>query len=123
MAAHAPTRAHTASDESGTRICASPGENRSHRPARPPHGDSSWRIEDHVCRVCFNRVLSRPADEGGRIYRCTGCGLEAAGHAPSVVCACGMRLKNGRDLGVRCVLNESPSPEAPVQVVARQVVT
>lgn len=82
-----------------------------------------WRIEDHVCRVCFSRVLSRPGEDGGRLYRCSGCGTEAVGHAASSICACGLKLKNGRDLGVRCVVNESPSPEAPVQVVARQVVT
>lgn len=83
----------------------------------------SWAIEDHVCRICFSRILSMPAEGRGRIYRCAGCGEQATSANPSSICACGIKLKNGRDLGVRCVINDAPSPEAPVQVVARQVVT
>lgn len=75
-----------------------------------------------MCRVCFSRIVSRPGEDG-RIYRCSGCGLETTGHSPSVLCACGMKLHNGHNLGVRCVTNEAPTPEAPAEVVARQVVT
>lgn len=82
---------------------------------------SVWHIEDHVCRVCFSRVLSQPGDDG-RVWRCSGCGAEGHGRSASTICACGLKLKNGRDLGVRCVVNDAPSPEAPVEVVARQVV-
>lgn len=82
-----------------------------------------WRIEDHVCRICFSRVLSRPDSDGGRVYRCSGCGSRAVGHSPSLVCACGLKTRNGHNLGIRCIVNDAPSPEAPVQVVARQVVT
>lgn len=84
--------------------------------------DSSWRLEPHCCRVCFGRIASRKSGNG-RTYQCTNCGLEAAGHKPSVVCACGLKLRkrkgDGRsaetmaDAGIRCHPNKRISPEFP----------
>lgn len=122
MGTEAENRAVAAPEGGQTYDGATIGQKRHQRPAKRPHGDEGWRIEDHACRVCFSRIVSRPAD-GGRVYRCSGCGLEASGHTPSVICACGLKFKNGHSMGVRCVLNDAPTPEAPAEVVARQVVT
>ena len=83
----------------------------------------AWCLEPHVCRVCFSRLVSRPNPKQGldaqakpsRLYHCTNCGLEAAGSAPEVLCACGMKMrkstKSGRtrvalaDAGIRCTAN------------------
>jgi hypothetical protein len=87
-----------------------------------------WRLEPHVCAVCFARVASCPdGDDGDRLYRCTNCGVEAVGHRPAVVCACGLKLRragaNGttgtvQDAGIRCHENLSRSPEVPALFVA-----
>lgn len=82
---------------------------------------SDWHLEDHVCRRCFGRLVSKPAHGGHRLYRCTNCGFEAEGGCSSVVCACGLKTKQGKDLGVRCVPNDQRSAEAPSEIVARQV--
>lgn len=95
--------------------------------ARVRDGDrkSGLRLEPHCCRSCFGRIASFPAAEGGdnRIYQCTNCGLEASGHKPGVVCACGIKLRkrkgDGRsaetlvDAGIRCHENRRVSPDFP----------
>lgn len=121
MGKGAQNRADTALKDDDGYIGVRAGQKSRHGAKNKPK--DGWRIEDHVCRVCFSRILSVTNPEGGRTYRCAGCGVEANGSSPSVVCACGLKFKNGRNVGVRCVINESPSPEAPAQVVARQVVT
>lgn len=83
--------------------------------------DAIWTLTNHCCRVCFSRLVSRP-DEGGRThYRCTGCGIDGTADHPRVICSCGLKLRNGKDMGVRCVLNDQVTPEVPFQVVARQI--
>lgn len=84
-----------------------------------------WRLEPHVCRACFGRLVSRPADdadEGQRLYHCSNCGLEAEGHKPSALCACGTKLRKGKgqfvDAGLRCHENSAKSPEFPAEIVA-----
>lgn len=87
----------------------------------------TWRLEPHVCRVCFGRVASRKTD-AGRLYQCTNCGAEAHGHRADVVCACGMKLRKHRcdgrssvtlvDAGIRCHENLRRSPEFPSQYTA-----
>lgn len=92
--------------------------------ARGDEKKSGLRLEPHICRACFGRIASFPAAAGdARVYQCTNCGLEAAGHKPSVVCACGMKLRkrkgDGRsaevmvDAGIRCHENRRVSPEFP----------
>jgi len=78
----------------------------------------TWRLEPHVCRSCFSRLVSRSSETRlglPRLYQCTSCGLEVAGRSPDVLCACGMKLRKatrgGRsgvvlgDAGIRCVAN------------------
>lgn len=88
-----------------------------------------WSLEPHVCRACFGRIASRPADgdedSHSRVYQCTNCGLEAEGAKASVVCACGTKVRKGGkasasfvDAGLRCHANQEPSPAFPSQFVA-----
>lgn len=111
------------------------------RPAGTPRGPQPlrprlvcetdcWTVEDHVCRECLGRILSRPGPDG-RVYQCAMCGYRGPDDAVSPVsrtggrqhpnfCACSMRY-GPRDAGVRCEVNEAPTPAMPQQVVARQV--
>lgn len=97
--------------------------------------DILWRLEDHVCKSCFGRVISRPVMDavGQRLYRCTNCGHEAQGDSVSAICCCGVKLrKQGRDgskaaatlidAGIRCVSNPTPNSLLPSQIVASEVV-
>lgn len=79
-----------------------------------------WAIEDHVCRVCFGRILMRETFDRRRIYRCSNCGAEAEGRTAAVVCSCGIKLKTNVDAGIRCQVHDTPTPEFPSQVVAVQ---
>ena len=82
--------------------------------------DYHWVITDHVCRVCFSRVLVRETFDRRRIYRCSGCGIEKEGRSEAAICACGIKLKTGVDAGIRCELNPDRSPEWPAEVTAAQ---
>lgn len=83
-----------------------------------------WQVEQHVCRACFGRVLSRAGNLGRRVYRCACCGIEQEGRSVSVLCACGIKLRTGKghggqqDAGIRCVANRDRSPENLSEVVA-----
>lgn len=79
-----------------------------------------WAITDHVCRVCFARVLVRETFDHRRVYRCTGCGIEREGRSEAAICACGIKLKTGVDAGIRCARAEAPTPEFPAEVTAVQ---
>lgn len=85
-----------------------------------------WELTDHVCSVCFGRVLMgrMPDDYAGddhhRRWRCSNCGAESVNRLASSICACGIRLKSGRDAGVRCERNQAPTPEFVSEVVASQ---
>ena len=85
--------------------------------------DYQWAITDHVCRVCFSRVLVRETFDRRRIYRCSGCGIEKEGRSEAAICACGIKLKTGVDAGIRCELNTNRSPEWPAEVTAAQATT
>jgi hypothetical protein len=82
-----------------------------------------WEVRDHVCRVCFGRIVSRDATNGRRVFRCVGCGAEKQGQAEAVICACGIKLKTGGDAGIRCLPNPAKTPEFPAEIVAAQVAT
>lgn len=101
-----------------------PGAAEKRARARDVDRKSGVRLESHVCRSCFGRIASFPAADGdARVYQCTNCGLEAEGHKPGVVCACGTKLRkrkgDGRsaetlvDAGLRCHPNRRISPEFP----------
>lgn len=79
-----------------------------------------WVITDHICRVCFSRVLMREAFDRRRTYRCAGCGAEADGSSEAAVCCCGIKLKTGVDAGIRCQVNPDRTPEFPAEVTAVQ---
>lgn len=89
------------------------------RPPREPV--QGWVITDHICRVCFSRVLMREAFDRRKTYRCAGCEVEAQGTSEAAVCCCGIKLKTGVDAGIRCQREASPTPEFPARVTAVQV--
>ena len=78
----------------------------------------SWQIIDHVCGCCFGRLLMRETFDRRKVYRCSNCGLEREGKSETCLCACGLKLKTGVDMGVRCQRVESPTPEFPSEVTA-----
>ena len=73
-----------------------------------------WRVEDHACARCLGRVLTRQADDGGTISRCSNCGAEAVGE-PAAICCCGIR--RGKYDRLRCVRLEQPMPGILAEVV------
>lgn len=80
-----------------------------------------WVITDHICRICFSRVLMREAFDRRKTYRCAGCGAEATGANEAAVCCCGIKLKTGVDAGIRCQVSTERTPEFPAEVTAVQV--
>lgn len=80
-----------------------------------------WSLTNHVCRACFGRVLAREAVDGRVLYRCSNCGVEREGASEAAICSCGIKLRTGRDAGIRCRVNEAQSPEWPNEVVAEQI--
>ena len=90
--------------------------------------DSVFRLEPHVCRRCFGRIVSRDAGDGLRQYVCSNCGFEGSGPGPECVCSCGIRLRKStvaraknatpQDAGVRCMPNPAVSPDFPALYVA-----
>lgn len=91
----------------------------------------SWRLEPHICRACFSRLVSQ--DHGGidRRYHCTNCGLEAVAESAAALCCCGTKIrrptkgsKSGTtlvDAGIRCIVNPAPTPEMPSVIVASEL--
>lgn len=90
----------------------------------------AWSLVDHICRVCFGRVLEGPAgagwEAGAHRYRCSNCALEAIARHATCICCCGEKIKGHgrnaeRDAGVRCTRNPDPTPEFPSEIVAGQL--
>jgi hypothetical protein len=84
-------------------------------------------LTDHVCAACFGRIVrgERPldcADDHAHRWTCTNCGAETVHREVSSICSCGIRTKTGRDAGVRCERNPTPTPEFPSLIVAAQSV-
>jgi DNA-directed RNA polymerase subunit RPC12/RpoP len=82
-------------------------------------GKLTWVMTDHVCRVCFGRVMVR--QKSGRlefVFRCASCGAQAGGESPAAVCACGLTLEGTKDMGVRCQVNPERSPELIDEIIA-----
>lgn len=76
-----------------------------------------WELTEHVCAICLGRALY---DREGNRSRCSNCGVEGDGK-PKRICCCGIKLKNGKDAGIRCIVNPAPTPEMPAQIVATEV--
>ena len=100
----------------------------------------SWRLEPHICRACFSRLVSRPAPQHrvldapqptGRLYHCTNCGLEAVAPGADALCCCGTKIrrptkgsKSGMtlvDAQIRCAVNPTPTPDFPSVIIAMEV--
>lgn len=79
----------------------------------------AYYFTDHACRVCFGRVMCYVHFDRRRTFRCSCCGVSAEGKSESVICGCGIRLKSGRDAGLRCVRNDERSPECPAEIVIK----
>jgi hypothetical protein len=98
--------------------------------AAEPDADA-WRLEPHICRACFSRLVSQGAGGAARRYHCTNCGLEDVAADASVLCCCGTKIrrptkgsKSGHtlvDAGIRCVANPAPTPDFPSVIVAAEV--
>ncbi len=80
-----------------------------------------WVITDHICRVCFGRILVREAFDRRKTYHCSNCGTESPGTSEAAICCCGIKLKTGVDAGIRCQVNPDRSPEWPAEITATQV--
>ena len=77
-----------------------------------------WEIENHLCRRCLGRVLSKPdVKTGGRVYRCSNCGIEGRGKIDNL-CCCGVKINGRRDAVIRCVVNTQQDAEFPGEIVA-----
>lgn len=102
------------------------------RPALPDPtpDDAAWRLEPHVCRACFSRLVSAGLPGGKRRYHCPNCGAQAEGTVASVLCACGIRVPR-RDgsagsvpkVGIECARNPLPTPEFPSLYIAKDAAT
>jgi hypothetical protein len=77
-----------------------------------------WHIEDHACRECLGRVLSRRGDDGAPLVRCACCGAQAVAE-PAAICACG--ISKGRYAGLRCIRLDRPVPGIDSEVVVAEV--
>lgn len=77
---------------------------------------AGWEITDHACRACLGRILTRKRDDGVLESRCSECGLHAEG-GHRKLCACGVKLRTGKNAGLRCVRNSDVRPEAPAEII------
>jgi hypothetical protein len=82
-----------------------------------------WDLTQHVCRICFGRIIHRYTVEQVHVHRCTNCGVETRSEHDTVhaLCACGIKLRSKKDAGIRCVANTNKCPEQPAEIVAVQV--
>ena len=78
----------------------------------------TWQITDHVCRVCFGRVL-RSLDR--QRHRCADCGA-TGGNKVTDLCACGAMLHTKANAGLRCIKNpDGPTAECPAEIIVDYV--
>ncbi len=77
-----------------------------------------WRLEDHACRACLGRVVSRTGDDGLTIARCSSCGLESVGTHREICCCGAVRGSYAR---LRCVRRERPLPGVQAEIVVSEV--
>lgn len=82
---------------------------------------AGWEITDHLCRNCYGRILETTKQVSSgfvKEVRCSNCGFSAVGPATRL-CWCGHKLPGGRNAGLRCQKNESPTPEMPGEIIVR----
>lgn len=80
----------------------------------------TWKFTDHVCRVCFGRVLKCEDSVGLPRFRCSNCGIEGTNEVKSI-CCCGMKTRGTREIKIKCQRQENPTPEFPSEIVASEV--
>ncbi|WP_161548757.1 hypothetical protein [Pseudomonas sp. Q1] len=98
-------------------------------PATETH---AWKLEPHVCKICFGRMASRLAEQGLVELLCTNCGATSKQERITAACCCSIVLRkrnsSGRsggqmiDAGIRCIPNPARSSEFPSMYIAQQIV-
>jgi len=78
----------------------------------------AWTIENHACRECGGRLLSRPTKSKTRVVQCSGCGISGA--SLRALCFCGTKLHTGKDAGLRCRMDRQHTPGIGPEVVCVQ---
>lgn len=78
-----------------------------------------WEITDHVCRVCFGRVLVGVGDNNKGLARCADCGVTGA--VVKAICTCGIPMNTGGNGGLRCMKNPRITIENPAEIVVRWI--
>jgi hypothetical protein len=86
------------------------------RDVAPADRVATWTLAEHVCRRCLARVLTRTADDGGTVARCSGCDIEAVG-GPEAICFCGALPDKFR---VKFQAQHATDYEAERRLVARR---
>jgi hypothetical protein len=62
------------------------------------------------------------AHEPARIFRCADCGLRTVSDDHKDICCCGLKLKDGTDLGVRCTYSRTiENAICQTEIVAKQI--
>ncbi|MFJ2528423.1 hypothetical protein [Pseudomonas helmanticensis] len=92
----------------------------------------AWKLEPHVCKICFGRMASRPADQDFVELLCTNCGATSKQERVTAACCCSILLRKrnsaGRsggqmiDAGIRCTPNPARSAAFPSMYIAQQIV-
>lgn len=103
--------------------CYSPTDRSVKKRARAPDAAMPpTRLEPHVCRHCFGRLVSRPlVDEPPNLreFECSNCGATVVSSSVEDLCACGHPAPAGVRSGLlRCTKNPNPTPEFPSLFVA-----
>lgn len=104
-----------------------PNAKKSRPRVRGPIIAGALRLEPHVCRHCFGRLVSEVLPGTRLRYECSNCGAVAMGSKSDVLCACGLQLRHHGpargtvDAGIRCRANPAPTPDFPSLFVAGQI--
>jgi hypothetical protein len=113
----------------GSRIIVEDGRVRRSNQGRPRRREldpdkvgGTWRITDHICRSlkCGGRILERMDLPAGALFMCSQCEATTTDMIESL-CACGVRLQENKDLGVRCWPNPDIDADHPWAIVYRVV--
>ncbi|WP_090540917.1 hypothetical protein [Nitrosomonas sp. Nm132] len=59
--------------------------------------------------------------EVGKVFRCADCGQIAVSDDHRDICCCGLKLKDGTDLGIRCVYSDNPNEPYQTEIIAKQI--
>lgn len=79
-----------------------------------------WSVVDHLCRICFGRLMIRRAESGKLVVKCAECDAAIEGSHLDI-CCCGVTLQSGANAGLRCMKNEARTPEQPQAIIVRHV--